>query len=168
MQNKMKTLKSILVELILPFILCWFFMSVLVDIVAIPTIFKNISNLEEGGRIGMTVFGRFNCFEIFFAVSIFLGLVSYKEKSKFLISLSILLLGLSLFYTFFMTPMIANTSIQIHQLAPLDPRFEILQKQHNYYHILYRYFDTAKLLVLLVFAGMVTRLNIKKIHKECV
>jgi hypothetical protein len=164
----MKTFKSILVELILPFILCWFFMSVLVDIVAIPTIFKNISNLEEGGRIGMTVFGRFNCFEIFFAVLILLGLLSYKEKSKLLIGLSVLLLVLSLFYTFFMTPMIANTSIQIHQLASGNPQFEFLQKQHNYYHILYRYFDTGKLLVLLVFAGMVMRLNIKKIHKECV
>lgn len=164
----MKTIKSILLELILPFILCWFFMSVLVDIVAIPTVFKNISNLQEAGKIGMTVFGRFNCFEIFFAVFILLGVLSPRKKSKLMISISITLLLLSLFYTFYMTPLIAETTIKMHQIAITDPQYEILQKQHNCFHTLYRYFDTAKLLVLLAFAAMVTRFNIKRIHKECI
>ncbi|MDO9183689.1 MAG: DUF4149 domain-containing protein [Bacteriovorax sp.] len=164
----MKLVKSILVELILPFILCWFFMSVLVDIVAIPTVFKNISNLQEAGKIGMTVFGRFNCFEIFFGSFILLGLLSLKEKSKLMISISVLLLLLSFFYTFYMTPMIAQTSIKIHQVLVTDPQYELLQKQHNFYHIAYRYFDTVKLLVLLAFAGLVIRFNIRRIHKECV
>ena len=164
----MKVIKSILVELILPFILCWFFMSVLVDIVAIPTVFKNISNLQEAGKIGMTVFGRFNCFEIFFAIFIVLGVLSFKEKSKLMICVSLILLLLSLFYTFYMTPMIAQTSIKIHSVAVTDPQYEILGRQHYYYHSLYRYLDTAKLLVLLVFAAFVTRFNIKRIHLECI
>ena len=164
----MKTFKSILSELILPFILCWFFMSALIDIIAVPTVFKNISNLEEGGRIGMTIFGRFNYFEIFFAIFILAGLLSHKIKSKFLISLSVFLLMLSLFYTFFMTPMIANTSIQIHKIMVLDPQYEVLQKQHNYYHHLYRYFDSAKLIILLGFSVIMIRINIKRMHKECV
>ena len=164
----MKIFKSILVELILPFILCWFFMSLLVDVVAIPTVFKNISNLEEGGRIGMIVFGRFNCFEIFFGVCILLGVLSFQEKSKIMIGAAILLLSLSLFYTFLMTPLIADTSIKIHQILASDPQYEILQKQHNYYHALYRSFDSAKLIGLLVFAVTITRFNIKRIHKGCV
>ena len=164
----MKIFKSILVELILPFILCWFFMSLLVDVVAIPTVFKNISNLEEGGRIGMIVFGRFNCFEIFFGVCILLGVLSFKEKSKLMIGAAILLLSLSLFYTFLMTPLIADTSIKIHHILASDPQYEILQKQHNYYHALYRSFDSAKLIGLLVFAVTITRFNIKRIHKGCV
>ena len=127
----MKIFKSILVELILPFILCWFFMSLLVDVVAIPTVFKNISNLEEGGKIGMIVFGRFNCFEIFFGVCILLGVLSFQEKSKIMIGAAILLLSLSLFYTFLMTPLIADTSIKIHQILASDPQYEILQKQHK-------------------------------------
>ena len=164
----MKTIKSILVELVLPFIICWFFMSVLVDIVAIPTVFKNISNLEEGGRIGMTIFGRFNLFEIAFAVFILLGLYSPQKKSKLMISISITLLLLSLCYAFYMTPMIAETTIKMHQVSITDPQYEILQKQHNYYHILYRYLDTAKLLILLFFAALVMRFNLKRLHKECV
>lgn len=163
----MKIVRNILAELVLPFITCWFFMSLLVDIVAIPTVFKNISNLEEGGRIGMTIFGRFNCFEIFFAIFILLGILSCREKSKLMLSLAILLLAFSLLYTFFMTPIIAETSIKIHQLNIADPQYEILSKQHNYYHEAYRYFDTVKLLLLLLFSFLVMRLNIKTIHREC-
>lgn len=164
----MKMFKCILIEMVLPFILCWFFMSVLVDIVAIPTVFRNISNLEEGGRIGMTIFGRFNLFEIFFGFFILLGVLSHQKKSKLMITLSVGFLLLSIFYTLFMTPMIAETSIKIHQIAVTDPQFEILKKQHNYYHGLYRSFDSAKLLLLLFFAGIVMRFNIKKNHKEIV
>lgn len=164
----MKTIKSILVELILPFILCWFFMSVLVDIVAIPTVFKNISNLQEAGKIGMTVFGRFNLFEIFFGIFILLGVLSPRTKSKLMISIAVTLLLLSFFYTFYMTPMIAQTSIKIHQISVTDPQYELLSIQHNFYHKLYRYFDTGKLLLLLVFAAVLTRFNLKRIHKECV
>ena len=161
-------MKSILIELILPFILCWLFMSILVDVVAIPAVFRNISNLEEGGRIGMIVFGRFNCFEIFFGTFILLGVLSPKEKSKLMIVISVLLLLLSLLYTFYMTPMIAESSIKIHQISVNDKLYEVLKKQQNDFHLLYRSFDTAKLLVLIIFASLVTRLNIKKIHKECV
>jgi len=163
----MKTVNCILKELLLPFILCWFFMSVLVDVVAIPAVFRNISNLEEGGKIGMIVFGRFNCFEIFFGTFILLGVLSYIEKSKLMILTALSLLILSLFYTFHMTPMIAQASVKIHQISVNDALYEVLKKQQNDYHMLYRSLDTVKLLVLLVFAILVIRLNIKKDQKEC-
>lgn len=164
----MKMLKSILVEMILPFIVAWFFMTALVDLVAIPSVFKNISNMQEGGKIGMTVFGKFNRLEIFLAVLILLGTFSMKLKSKLMISIAVVLLVFSLFYTFFMTPMIANTSTQIHLVAVTDPIYEILIKQKRTYHEFYRYLDTTKLLILLFFAALVTRLNILRMHKECV
>ncbi|RPJ77814.1 MAG: DUF4149 domain-containing protein [Alphaproteobacteria bacterium] len=164
----MKTLKSILVEMILPFIVAWFFMTVLVDIVAVPTVFRNISNLEEGGKIGLTIFGAFNRIEIFLGLVILFGTISMKEKSKLMISGAVVLLVFSLFYTFFMTPMIGDTSIQIHLTAVTDPQYEILKKQHRTYHELYRYFDTTKLFILLGFAAILTRFNIKRMHKECV
>lgn len=153
--------------MILPFIVAWFFMTILVDIIAIPTVFKNISNLEEGGKIGMTLFGKFNRFEIFMGVVVLIGTLLMREKSRLMISLAFVLLGFSIFYTFFMTPMIANTSIQIHLVSITDPQYEILKKQHHTYHELYRYFDTTKLLILLLFAGLATRFNIKQMHKGC-
>lgn len=157
----MKTLKQILAEMVLPFVIAWFFMTVLVDIVAIPTVFRNISNLVEAGKIGMTLFGKFNKFEIFLAILVILGVFSMKEKSKLFISTAFILLGFSLFYTFYMTPMIANTSIQIHQVAITDPQYEILKRQHALYHNLYKYFDTTKMLILLGFASLVMRKKLK-------
>lgn len=164
----MKVTKSLLVEMILPFLVAWFLMTVLVDIVAIPTVFKNVSNLQEGGKIGMTLFGKFNRLEIFLGLVVLAGTLSIKEKSKLMIGIALVLLSFSLFYTFYMTPMIANTSVEMHTVAVTDPQYQVLRNQHNTYHHLYRYFDTSKLLILLVFITITTRFNLKRMHKECV
>ncbi len=135
-------------------------MSVLVDIVTIPTVFKNVSSLEEAGKVGMSVFGRFNCFEIFLGAIILLGLLSSEKKSKGLISLSAALLLLAFFYTFYMTPQITQAGIMVHKIAVTDPMYEVFQKQHTFYHNLYRSFDSVKLLVLFVFSGIMIRTNV--------
>lgn len=162
----MKTLKSILIELTLPFILSWFFMSVLIDIIAIPTVFKNISNLQEAAKIGMTVFHRFNYFEIFFGVCVLVGVILRPIKTKWMVLLSVALLIVSFIFTFYMTPMIANNSIKMHQVLVTDPMYQVLRDEHNKYHTLYRYFEMAKLFALLFFAGIMIRLNI--LNKESV
>ena len=164
----MKIIKSLLVELVLPFLFCWFFMTVLVDIVTIPTVFRNIKSVEEAGNIGMIVFHRFNCFEIFFGFFVLVGTLYSKEKSKLMIAIASLLFILSLIYTFYMTPMITHATIAIHQTLPTDPSFSELQTKHAYYHTLYRYLDTGKLLVLLGFIGLRIHFNITRLHKECV
>lgn len=160
----MKNLKAILNELILPFLVSWFFMTLLVDIVVIPTVFKNISNLEEGGRIGMIVFHRFNCIEIFFGVCILAGVLLREKKSKGLIGASMLLLFFSLLYTFYMTPTIARIGTSLHQVATTSSEYEFLRHEHTMFHNLYRYFDTTKLGILLLFSGVMIFLNSK--HKE--
>lgn len=153
----MKLLKKISIELVLPFIIAWFFMTVLVDIVTIPTVFRTSSSIVDAGKIGMKVFGRFNHFEIFFSISILIGavfnMIFYKNKKWVIFALPLCLL--SFLYTFYMTPMITNTTFAIHQTAVSDPMFALLQSKHAYYHTLYRYFDTGKLLVLLVFSLVV-------------
>jgi len=156
----MKILKNILTQLTLPFLISWLFMSLLVDIVAIPTVFKNVSSLEEAGRVGMTVFARFNCFEIFLATFISLGLLSREKKSRGLISLSLGLLILACFYTFYMTPQITQAGIMVHKISVTDPMYEVLQKQHTTFHNLYRSFDSVKLLVLFIFSAIMIRLNL--------
>lgn len=157
----MKTTKAILNELILPFILTWFFASAFVDIVAVPTVFKFTSNLIEAGRIGMTVFGRFNKFEVFFALMILAGVLSLEKKSKLLITISVFLLGLALFYNIVMTPAIAGAAVKMHSVDVMDPLYQVYRNEHSKYHHLYRYFDSTKLIVLLVFAGIIIRMNIK-------
>lgn len=157
----MKTTKHILSELVLPFLFCWFFMTVLVDIIAIPTVFRNISNLEEGGRIGMTIFGRFNIFENIFGILVLLGVLSHERKSKLFVGLATSLLILSFVYTFYMTPMIGGLSLKIHQVAVTDPMYEILKKEHGAYHVMYRNFDSIKLFALIFFSVAILRFNLK-------
>jgi hypothetical protein len=158
----MKTLKAVSVELVLPFLLTWFFASAFVDIVAVPTVFKFTSSLVEAGHIGMTIFGKFNKLEVLFALIILAGVLSRNEKSKLLIAVSLFLLGLAIFYNIVMTPAIAGAAVKMHSVNVLDPLYQVYRNEHAKYHNLYRYFDSTKLLVLLAFSGIMIRLNLKQ------
>ncbi len=149
----MKLLKKISLEMLLPVLFAWFMMTVLVDIVTIPTVFRNTSNLTDAGKIGMIVFGRFNIIENIFAVIVFWGAVTLWEqkKNKFQIIPAIYLFIMSWVYTFYMTPKITETTHLIYQTAVSDPMYATLQSQHAFYHNTYRTLDSIKLLVLLVF-----------------
>lgn len=153
----MKLFKKMSIELVLPFVSAWFLMTVLVDIVAIPAVFRNSSSIVDAGKIGMTVFGRFNSFEIVFGIIVLIGsVVNYKIlKNKKWLYFAVPLFFLSFIYKFYMTPMITNTTYEIHKTQVSDPQYAVLQSQHAEYHTLYRYFDSGKLLFLLVFAGVV-------------
>lgn len=165
---KMKTFKKIVIELVLPFILCWFFMTVLVDIITIPTVFRNSRSIEDAGKIGMIVFGRFNYFEIFFGFSILAGsLISWGHGNKKWFYFALPLFTLSLLYTFYMTPMITNTTFSINQTEVTDPLYAVLQSQHARFHTLYRYFDMTKIFVLLAFS-IVTLADRVRSHQETV
>lgn len=153
----MKKLKMISIEMVLPNIYAWFFMTVLVDIVTIPTVFRNSSSIIDAGKIGMTVFGRFNIFEIVFAFLVLFGsYFNFKiHKNKKWLYFAVPLLILSFVYKFYMTPMISNTTFEIHKTNALDPMFAVLQSRHAQYHNLYRTFDSTKLIVLLIFGSLV-------------
>ena len=112
----------------------------------------------------MTIFHRFNCFEIFFGLSILSG-ICLKEKTYWpLVALSIVLLGMSLLYTFFMTPTIAKVAQEFHRANINSSEYGLLRREHAMYHNLYRYLDTLKLSLLLFFSSVMIYLNIK--HKE--
>jgi hypothetical protein len=153
----MKILKKFFIEMTLPFILSWFLMTILVDMVAVPTIFRNSSNIIDAGKIGMIIFGRFNSFEIFFALMVFIGsVINYKvlKNTKWLFfSLPLFLLVIS--YKFYMTPMITETTYEIHKTLISDPMYVVLQSRHAEFHNLYRLLDSIKLFVLLFFGSVV-------------
>lgn len=163
----MKTLKRISVELVLPFILAWFLMTVLVDIVTIPTVFRNSTSITDAGKIGMTVFSRFNSFEIVFGFIVLIGsIVNFKStQNKKWLFIAVPLVILSFVYKFHMTPMITSLTYQIHATQVTDPAYIVLQSDHAAYHTMYRYFDSTKLFVLLGFFIMVLFDRIKS-NKE--
>lgn len=153
----MKTLKKINIEMVLPFIVAWFFMSVLVDIVTIPTVFRNSTSIIDAGKIGMTVFGRFNIFEIIFGLITLGGsvLMAKEMRNRKWLIFAVPLLVMAFVYKFYMTPMITNTTYEIHQTDPASPMYATLQEKHALYHNSYRKLEYVKLILLLGFGGVV-------------
>ncbi len=152
----MKYLKQTLVELTIPLLVSWFLLTIFVDIFTVPAVFRNSSSIVDAGKIGMLVFGRFNKFELIFSILIFSGLIlDYQKdhKKRFLI-IGVGLILWALLYNFYMTPMISNTTFEIHKTNMADPLYAQLQSKHAYYHTLYRKLDSTKILVLLVFIIM--------------
>lgn len=165
----MNTLKKISIELVLPVVLAWFLMTVLVDIVTIPTVFRNAGSIEAAGKIGMKVFGTFNKFEIVLGLIALIGAFeNFKgHRNKKWLFFAVPLSILTFVYTFYMTPMITNTTFEIHQTAVGTPLYAELQSKHAMIHNMYRNFDATKLVVLLVFAGVVLFDQVKR-KKESV
>lgn len=164
----MKKISNLLAELVLPFLFVWFFTTFLVDIIVIPNVFRTLNDVHQAGKIGMVVFHKFNYFEIFFSLVILLGLMAKPKRKIAEVILSSSLFILSLVYTFIMTPAITNITLKINQTNIADPMYAELQSNHAFYHNLYRYFDSAKLMVLLVFIIATLFLNLKNKKEEIV
>ncbi len=162
----MTLFKKILNELLLPLILCWFLMTVFVDIFTVPVVFRNVKSLQEAGKVGMMVFSRYNIFEVVFGTIILItALLRFPSRKIFYFALP--LFTLSLLYTFIMTPKIIALTEAIHMTAVGDAQYAILQSEHAKFHNMYRQFDTTKLIVLLIFFGVVFVDKIKS-NKETV
>jgi hypothetical protein len=160
----MKYVKQTLIELTIPLLVAWFLLTIFVDIFTVPAVFRNSSSIVDAGKIGMLVFGRFNKFELLFSVLVFAGLfLDFKKdhKKRYIIIGGILIVW-ALLYNFYMTPMITNTTFEIHQTNVTDPLYAELQTKHAYYHNLYRKLDSTKILVLLVFIVMNVTRRVKK------
>lgn len=157
--NKLKTFGKLFT---LPVLVCWFLMSLFVDIIAVPTVFRNVTSVEQAGKVGMTIFSALNRFEILFALIFILGSwkMFNKHGKKAIIVLSLILFVWSLSYNLFFTPQIIFYTKMIHSHAPNDPLMAEFQVQHSFYHHLYRYLDTAKLLMLLISLGLTIRYQI--------
>lgn len=152
----MRALK-IFKHLVIGILTAWFFLTVFVDIFTVPTVFRTIGDINVAGQVGIKVFTAMNRFELIFAVITLIGAFSFyklNKSFKWLIFSAIMFVW-SLVYNLFLTPKITNTTYQIHQTAVDDPMYAVLQATHAQYHNLYRYFDTSKLIFLLIFITVV-------------
>ncbi len=135
----------------LPIIFAWLVFTLFVDILAVPTVFRNVTNIVEAGKVGMTIFTAFNRLEFVFAL-IFLvyALNQYKKaRTTFLLILSTVLLFWSISYNIYFTPKIIYFAEMVHSLPAGDPMIGVYKNQHMFYHVIYRYLDTAKIIYLI-------------------
>ena len=138
----------------------WFGMSALVDFVAVPTVFRNISSREEAGNIGMIIFSSFNIVEAVFAFLLLVFAHFFRDIVKWkktMISTLLGLFALSLVYNFYMTPKITEYTELMRTESEGSAKYQEYEKAHQGIHKAYVKLDGAKLLILLTLMGLALR-----------
>jgi hypothetical protein len=161
----MKQLLKLTTLFSLPVTFAWLVITIFVDAIAVPTVFRNVSKLEEAGKVGMKIFSTFNHLEFLFALVFIMGAIGiYKQSKKqvFLI-LSLILLVWSVMYNLYFTPQIIHYTELIHKANPMSMEYIKYQEAHAYYHNLYRYLDSTKIFLLL---GSVIALSVLAFKKD--
>ncbi len=134
----------------------WLGMTCLIDFVAVPAVFRNVSSRQEAGSLGMIIFNTFNYVEVVFAL-IFSGLTFvYKDKVKWkktYVGISIFLVILSCVYAFYMSPRITEVNTKKWELVEDSEEYRVLDQEHQFLHKTFRKTDSIKILILLFLIG---------------
>ncbi len=134
----------------------WLGMTCLIDFVAVPAAFRNISSREEAGTLGMILFNTFNYVEVVFSLLFGGCFWFFKDKIKWKKAYSLItvfLFLLSLTYAFYMSPRISEVNKQKWNLMEDSPEYKVLEKEHQFLHSTFRKTDSVKILILLFLIG---------------
>lgn len=132
----------------------WLAWTVLVDFFVVPAVFQNVAQFFEAGKLGVVLFNRLNMLEFPLATAllIFVSLTFKRFSSlKWLIPVSVVLLGIAGIYLFSLTPKLtALTSAWEYadKMGTLGAGGEDVQQLHQTYHNAYIALDTVKLVLL--------------------
>jgi hypothetical protein len=134
----------------------WLGITCLIDFLAVPAAFRNISSRQEAGTLGMILFNTFNYIEVGFSLMLGTSFIFYKKlvkRVKLHGATCIFLLLLSLTYAFYMSPRISEVNRQKWELSESSPEYKVLEKEHQFLHSTFRKTDSIKILILLVLIG---------------
>lgn len=150
------------IKLLIMFITFWIAPSILIDFVAAPAIFRNVSSLQEAGTLGMVIFKAFNSLEVLLALIVFglsFALVrAGKIKKPWLVLFSILVMW-SCFIRFHVSPAIIDINQARWELPEESAQYEKLTNDHQFYHKLYVKMEGTKVILLLIGLVMVFRIR---------
>lgn len=142
-------------------------MTLTIDFMVLPQVFLVIKDVFLGGRIGSGVFGTFNYVEIILSLLI-LALIfnlKFSKRWKVITSglISVVLVFISLVYSFFLTPRIVQAAVAWESLPEGSSRVE-MALLHQLYHRWYILTDSFKILLLifLFFLLLVNQENAKE------
>lgn len=133
----------------------WWGWTVLVDFFVVRTVFSVISNFWEAGELGITVFSKLNHLEVIvstFLVAL-LGLQTKRKKEALpLLLLALVTWAITLFYFSYLIPKIVFLT-DLWEKSDLMGTSSIagipdIQQEHQFFHRIYIWTDTVKLLVL--------------------
>ncbi len=136
----------------------WAATTCLIDFLAIPTVFKSLSDVEGGvmigGGIGAALFGAYNWPELIFAL-LFVGLL-FARRVHFrviLMTLGLVLLGLVLVYMLYLVPNIRSAFELMRAPGIGDEAMAFAQEKMDPLHRAYIFLDSLKLLLLMAGIG---------------
>ncbi len=128
----------------------WLGMTVLVDFIAIPIVFRTLTDVFQAGLIGMQVFEKLNFVEVFLGLAFMVSCFYLKKTLKLVKFFAIILSFLAGFYFFFLTPKITKLSLQMMELThQAGAGLQQVAQDHDFYHHLYVKLDGVKILMLL-------------------
>lgn len=133
----------------------WIVLTVAVDFIAIPTVFRTLQDINLGGSVGIELFPKVNKVEMILASLLLIGIL-YKQKVKekmfdrFILIQSFFLFLLSFAYSFFLSPEIKRLTLLIQSKSFDVNALADLQIQHSFYHHLYIKLEGVKLIFLLM------------------
>lgn len=127
----------------------WFSMTCLLDFMVVPSLFRNISNFFEAGKLGIKLFSAFNYVEVIFSIIILITLFKRGSLKKYILAFS--LLGFSLLYFFYLTPSITKWAALWEAHTPTT----------SFHHQLYRNLEVFKLIILGLFLAIINKKNPK-------
>lgn len=145
------------------FLTFWLAPSVLVDFVAAPSIFRNVSSLQEAGTLGMIIFKSLNTLEVLLALPVLIlsGLLAREEKiKKYFMPLFVLLFIWAGMFRFYISPTIIDINEKRYELSETSSEYKELSNQHDFYHKLYVKLEGAKVIMLV--AGLVVVFRIRE------
>lgn len=139
-------------KLLLFFMTFWLAPSLLIDFVAAPAIFRNVSSLQEAGILGMVIFKSFNSLELLLSLIILIIgvlLVMESKLKKAWLGFFILLVCFAAFFRFHVSPTIVDINQKRWELPESSDEYKGLTNSHNFYHSLYVKTEGTKVILLL-------------------
>lgn len=133
----------------------WAGCTALIDFVIVRTVFTEIRDFFEAGRLGLSLFNQFNYLEFFLSLLILgfqIPFISQFKKNDYLnLLLVILLVSITFFYFFYLTPKLTQISYlwESHELSQTATQRDF-QQEHQFFHTLYRFIDSLKLFLLII------------------
>jgi len=132
----------------------WLGWTVLVDFFIVPTVFQKVSSFFEAGELGIATFSKLNNLELIVAsmLVVITGHLALKKRTFPLFSMAVILWIIVMFYFIYLTPKIAHLTLIWRESEKLGLSgiggISDIQQEHQFYHKLYIYIDSLKILIL--------------------
>lgn len=143
-------IKKQIYPLFLIFVSLWWAWTFLVDFFVVREVFTHISDFFAAGDLGIALFTKVNRLELI-AASVVLALAALS-RSKLFTLLSLTVFALAILYFALIIPKISLLT-ELWKAAEAKGslsagRIPDIQQEHQFYHRLYIFLDTVKLLIL--------------------